>query len=136
MQRVVRASRTLRVYLKQMSAVSPFTPHELICINLPAGCPNYGTSKLVRLFAAPVTACSLDLHSGLHTAITVRLEFSAMARVRYLKLATAVAVTLAAGPVFTCAPASAQLKWNLASAYSADNFHSQNLEAPERYATK
>jgi TRAP-type C4-dicarboxylate transport system substrate-binding protein len=40
-------------------------------------------------------------------------------------LAVAVVVTLTA----SAAPASAQVKWNLPSAYPADNFHSQNLEA-------
>jgi TRAP-type C4-dicarboxylate transport system substrate-binding protein len=44
-------------------------------------------------------------------------------------LAGAVAVALAAAPVLTCGPACAQVKWNLLSAYPADNFHSQNLEA-------
>ena len=95
----------------------------MICINSPADYLDYGTTKLVRLFAASATACPLDLYR----AITVRFELRAMTRLRYLRLATAVAVTLAAGPVLTCAPASAQLKWNLASAYPADNFHSQNL---------
>src|SRR5262249_32048782 len=46
-----------------------------------------------------------------------------MTTVRCLALGAAVAATLAA------APASAQIKWNLPSAYPADNFHSENLSA-------
>jgi TRAP-type C4-dicarboxylate transport system substrate-binding protein len=45
-----------------------------------------------------------------------------MTSVRWV-LAAMLALTLAA------APACAQVKWNLPSAYPADNFHSQNLEA-------
>jgi len=52
-----------------------------------------------------------------------------MTTVRCSRLAGAVAVALAAAPVLTCGPACAQVKWNLLSAYPADNFHSQNLEA-------
>jgi TRAP-type C4-dicarboxylate transport system substrate-binding protein len=48
-----------------------------------------------------------------------------MSTVRCFGLAVAVVVTLTA----SAAPASAQVKWNLPSAYPADNFHSQNLEA-------
>src|SRR5262249_45528139 len=52
----------------------------------------------------------------------------AMTTARSLGVAAAVAATLAA--VLTAAPARAQVvKWNLPSAYPADNFHSQNLEA-------
>jgi TRAP-type C4-dicarboxylate transport system substrate-binding protein len=52
-----------------------------------------------------------------------------MTTVRGLALAAAVAVALAAAPVWTAAPAGAQVKWNLPSAYPADNFHSENLGA-------
>jgi TRAP-type C4-dicarboxylate transport system substrate-binding protein len=51
-----------------------------------------------------------------------------MTTVRSLGVAAAVAATLAA--VLPAAPARAQaIKWNLPSAYPADNFHSENLEA-------
>jgi TRAP-type C4-dicarboxylate transport system substrate-binding protein len=51
-----------------------------------------------------------------------------MTTVRSLGVAAAVAATLAA--VLTAAPARAQvIKWNLPSAYPADNFHSENLAA-------
>ena len=36
---------------------------------------------------------------------------------------------LAAAPELTAAPACAQIRWNLPSAYPADNFHSENLTA-------
>jgi TRAP-type C4-dicarboxylate transport system substrate-binding protein len=52
-----------------------------------------------------------------------------MTTVRGLALAAAVAVALAAAPVWTAGPAGAQVKWNLPSAYPADNFHSENLGA-------
>src|SRR5882672_2886816 len=52
-----------------------------------------------------------------------------MRTVRCLALGAAVAVALAAAPVLTAAPAGAQVKWNLPSAYPADNFHSENLSA-------
>jgi TRAP-type C4-dicarboxylate transport system substrate-binding protein len=52
-----------------------------------------------------------------------------MTTVRGLASAAAVAVALAAAPVWTAAPAGAQVKWNLPSAYPADNFHSENLGA-------
>ena len=38
-------------------------------------------------------------------------------------------VALTVSAVLTAAPACAQVKWKLPSAYPADNFHSQNLEA-------
>jgi TRAP-type C4-dicarboxylate transport system substrate-binding protein len=44
-------------------------------------------------------------------------------------LAVTVVAALIASPLLTAAPAFAQVKWNLPSAYPADNFHSQNLEA-------
>src|SRR6266511_3307259 len=46
-----------------------------------------------------------------------------MTMVRSFAFATAAAITLAA------APACAQVKWNLPSAYPADNFHVENLTA-------
>ena len=52
-----------------------------------------------------------------------------MSKVRWLGLMWAVAVALTASPLLMTAPATAQVQWNLPSAYSADNFHSQNLEA-------
>jgi TRAP-type C4-dicarboxylate transport system substrate-binding protein len=52
-----------------------------------------------------------------------------MPTVRCLKLAGAVAVGLAASRALMAEPACAQVKWSLPSAYPADNFHSQNLEA-------
>jgi TRAP-type C4-dicarboxylate transport system substrate-binding protein len=52
-----------------------------------------------------------------------------MTTVRGLASAAAVAVALAAAPVWMAAPAGAQVKWNLPSAYPADNFHSENLGA-------
>jgi TRAP-type C4-dicarboxylate transport system substrate-binding protein len=36
---------------------------------------------------------------------------------------------LGGAAALTAAPAYAQVKWNLPSAYPADNFHSENLEA-------
>jgi TRAP-type C4-dicarboxylate transport system substrate-binding protein len=47
---------------------------------------------------------------------------------RSFKLAQVV-VVLAASQLLTVTSTSAQVKWNLPSAYPADNFHSQNLEA-------
>ena len=41
----------------------------------------------------------------------------------------AVLVALAASSVLTVASASAQVSWKLASAYPADNFHTQNFAA-------
>ena len=41
----------------------------------------------------------------------------------------AVVVALTSSAVLTAVPAYAQLKWTLPSAYPADNFHTQNLEA-------
>src|SRR5262245_5111349 len=48
---------------------------------------------------------------------------------RSSKLAQVVVVVLAASQLLTVTSTSAQVKWNLPSAYPADNFHSQNLEA-------
>jgi TRAP-type C4-dicarboxylate transport system substrate-binding protein len=53
----------------------------------------------------------------------------AMTTVRCLASAAAVAVALAAAPMLTAGHASAQIKWSLPSAYPADNFHSENLNA-------
>jgi TRAP-type C4-dicarboxylate transport system substrate-binding protein len=44
-------------------------------------------------------------------------------------LAVAAVVALTVLPVLTGTPASAQITWNLPSAYPADNFHTQNLDA-------
>jgi TRAP-type mannitol/chloroaromatic compound transport system substrate-binding protein len=52
--------------------------------------------------------------------------FRTMTTVRCLRFAGALVVALA---VLMAAPAFAQIKWTLPSAYPADNFHSQNLEA-------
>ena len=52
-----------------------------------------------------------------------------MTTVRCLASAAAVAVALAAAPVPMAIPACAQIKWNLPTAYPADNFHSENLRA-------
>jgi len=52
-----------------------------------------------------------------------------MTTYRSSALAAAAAVALAAAPMLTAAPAGAQIKWNLPSAYPADNFHSENLTA-------
>src|ERR1700730_9647822 len=52
----------------------------------------------------------------------------AMSIVRSFGL-TAAVVVLTASAVLTAVPAYAQLKWTLPSAYPADNFHTQNLEA-------
>jgi TRAP-type C4-dicarboxylate transport system substrate-binding protein len=52
-----------------------------------------------------------------------------MSIVRCFRFSVAVVVALAASSVLTAAPASAQVTWKLASAYPADNFHTQNLEA-------
>ena len=52
-----------------------------------------------------------------------------MSIVRSFGLTAAVVVALTASAVLKAVPAYAQLKWTLPSAYPADNFHSQNLEA-------
>jgi extracellular solute-binding protein (family 7) len=52
-----------------------------------------------------------------------------MSIVRYVRFSVAVLVALAASSVLTVASASAQVTWKLASAYPADNFHTQNLAA-------
>jgi TRAP-type C4-dicarboxylate transport system substrate-binding protein len=52
-----------------------------------------------------------------------------MSIVRSFGLTAAVVVALTASAVLTAVPAYAQLKWTLPSAYPADNFHTQNLEA-------
>ena len=52
-----------------------------------------------------------------------------MSIARCAGLAVAVVVTLTVLPVLTGVPASAQITWKLASAYPADNFHTQNLAA-------
>jgi TRAP-type C4-dicarboxylate transport system substrate-binding protein len=44
-------------------------------------------------------------------------------------LAVAAVIALTVLPVLTGGPASAQFTWNLPSAYPADNFHTQNLDA-------
>jgi TRAP-type C4-dicarboxylate transport system substrate-binding protein len=53
----------------------------------------------------------------------------AMSIVRCFRFSVAVVVALTASLVLTAAPAFAQVKWNLPSAYPPDNFHSRNLEA-------
>ena len=67
--------------------------------------------------ASPFTARA---QSSAHRAITTTRRF---------KLAGVVVVALAASQMLTVTSVSAQVKWNLPSAYPADNFHSQNLEA-------
>jgi hypothetical protein len=57
------------------------------------------------------------------------LGLRAVSKVRWLGLRLAVAVALTASPLLMTAPATAQVQWNLPSAYPVDNFHSQNLEA-------
>ena len=52
-----------------------------------------------------------------------------MSIVRCFEFTVAVVVALTASAVLTVAPAYAQVKWKLPSAYPADNFHTQNLEA-------
>lgn len=52
-----------------------------------------------------------------------------MTILRCFRFAGATAIALAAAPVLTSGPACAQVTWNLVSAYPADNFHSQNLQA-------
>jgi TRAP-type C4-dicarboxylate transport system substrate-binding protein len=52
-----------------------------------------------------------------------------MTSTRWLGLAAAVAATLTAALAMMAAPACARVKWNLPTAYPADNFHSENLEA-------
>jgi TRAP-type C4-dicarboxylate transport system substrate-binding protein len=52
-----------------------------------------------------------------------------MSIVRCFRFSVAVVVALTASLVLTAAPAFAQVKWNLPSAYPPDNFHSRNLEA-------
>src|ERR1700674_2345521 len=52
-----------------------------------------------------------------------------MSIARCAGLAVAAVVALTVLPVLTGTPASAQITWNLPSAYPADNFHTQNLDA-------
>ena len=52
-----------------------------------------------------------------------------MTTVRRSRFAVTLVVALAASLMLMAAPAFAQIKWTLPSAYPADNFHSQNLEA-------
>ena len=52
-----------------------------------------------------------------------------MSIARCAGLAVAVVVTLTVLPVLTGVPAPAQITWTLPSAYPADNFHTQNLDA-------
>jgi TRAP-type C4-dicarboxylate transport system substrate-binding protein len=52
-----------------------------------------------------------------------------MTNVRCLGFTAALAAALAAVPMLTAEPACAQVKWNLPTAYPADNFHSENLGA-------
>jgi TRAP-type C4-dicarboxylate transport system substrate-binding protein len=52
-----------------------------------------------------------------------------MTTVQCLASAAAVAVALVAAPVLTAGPACAQIKWSLPTAYPADNFHTENLNA-------
>jgi TRAP-type transport system periplasmic protein len=52
-----------------------------------------------------------------------------MSIVRCFRFSVAVVVALTASLVLTAAPAFAQVTWKLASAYPADNFHTQNLAA-------
>jgi TRAP-type C4-dicarboxylate transport system substrate-binding protein len=52
-----------------------------------------------------------------------------MSIVQCVRFSVAVLVALAASSVLTVASASAQVTWKLASAYPADNFHTQNLAA-------
>src|ERR1700687_2792456 len=73
-----------------------------------------------------------DANRGMRAAGNFRGQPSglrAMTTVRCLALGAAVAVALAAAPLLMAAPAGAQIKWNLPSAYPADNFHSENLSA-------
>jgi TRAP-type C4-dicarboxylate transport system substrate-binding protein len=58
-----------------------------------------------------------------------RSGLRAMSIVRSFGLTAAVVLALTASVVLTVVPAYAQLKWTLPSAYPADNFHTQNLEA-------
>src|SRR6202048_127521 len=53
----------------------------------------------------------------------------AVTTVRCLRFAGTVVVALAISLMLLAAPAFAQIKWTLPSAYPADNFHSQNLDA-------
>ncbi len=53
----------------------------------------------------------------------------AASTVRCLRFAGTIVVALAISLMLLPAPAFAQIKWTLPSAYPADNFHSQNLEA-------
>ena len=52
-----------------------------------------------------------------------------MSIVGCVRFSVAVLFALAASSVLTVTSASAQVTWKLASAYPADNFHTQNLEA-------
>ena len=57
------------------------------------------------------------------------LGIRGMSIARCAGLAVAAVVALTVLPVLTGGPASAQFTWNLPSAYPADNFHTQNLDA-------
>ena len=61
--------------------------------------------------------------------ITQPFGLRAITTVQRLRFAVTLVVALAASLMLMAAPAFAQIKWTLPSAYPADNFHSQNLEA-------
>jgi TRAP-type C4-dicarboxylate transport system substrate-binding protein len=63
------------------------------------------------------------------TSIGQASALRAVTTVRCLRFAGTVVVALAISLMLMAAPAFAQIKWTLPSAYPADNFHSQNLEA-------
>ena len=63
------------------------------------------------------------------TSIGQASALRAVTTVRCLRFAGTVVVALAISLMLLAAPAFAQIKWTLPSAYPADNFHSQNLEA-------
>ena len=63
------------------------------------------------------------------TSIGQASALRAVTTVRCLRFAGTIVVALAISLMLMAAPAFAQIKWTLPSAYPADNFHSQNLEA-------
>jgi predicted lysophospholipase L1 biosynthesis ABC-type transport system permease subunit len=67
--------------------------------------------------------------NGEVTSIDRRSALSTVTRMRCLRFVRTVVLALAISLMLIAALAFAQVKWTLPSAYPADNFHSQNLEA-------
>src|SRR5262245_25913303 len=83
--------------------------------------------KFIALFGSAATRPSRQ--AAKLTSIDQSLAIRAVTTVRCLRFAGTIVVALAISVISMAAPAFAQIEWTLPSAYPADNFHSQNLEA-------